>query len=88
MKLLAGSIRFIGHSIRQVQHPVAWRSGTWDISDLRQREGWDGQEEVASREALSQCCDPVGQIDGFLVDLKILEHERHAQPQRPEQENR
>lgn len=31
---------------------------------------------------------PLGEIDGFLINLKILEHESHALPQYPEQENR
>ena len=39
-----------------------------------------GQEEVTSREALGQRADGVGESDGLLVDLELLEGEGHGFP--------
>jgi hypothetical protein len=36
-----------------------------------------GEEIVAARKCLGSRRDPVGQVHGFLVDLKIFEHEGH-----------
>jgi hypothetical protein len=48
-----------------------------------------GQEEVAARELLRQAGDLIGEVDGFLVNLQILEHERHghSHKKRREQES-
>jgi hypothetical protein len=44
------------------------------------------EEVVVPRKLLRQAGDLIGEVDGFLVNLQVLEHERHAK--RPEEESR
>ena len=44
------------------------------------------EEAVAAWEAFGQCGDLIGEVDGFLIDLELLEHEGHDASRRRERD--